>query len=115
MSFLLKRLVIMSVCPLVLVSMLQCSRQGGHPVGRETFVTMYAELLLIGEECKTDTTLAKSRTQELYQKFSVTEVDFRKTVARYNEDPNQWREIYADVIKILEQKKYQSPPHPSNR
>jgi hypothetical protein len=71
---------------------------------------MYAELLLIGEECKNDSTLAKAKTQELYKKFNVTEADFRTTVVGFNEDPNEWKDIYADVIKLLEEKKNQTPP-----
>jgi len=75
-------------------------------------VQIYAELLIIGEEYKSDTTVARGKIQELFQKYGVSEQDFRQTVAKYNEDPAEWKEIYSEVIKRLEQKRNEAATKP---
>lgn len=94
-------------CSLILLCTLHCSKneKTGQIIPRDTFVQVYAELFIVGREHSSDTTAAKGRIHDLFQKHGVSEQDFRRTVARYNEDPVEWKEILSEVIKKLEEKR----------
>ncbi len=101
-------------CSFLLLCGICCSKneKSGHVIPRDTFVQVYADLLIVGRERISDTTGAKGRIQELFKKYGVTEQDFRRTVARYNEDPVEWKEIVNEVIKRLEEKRNEATTKP---
>ena len=80
-----------------------------NSIPRETFVDLYADLLIVGETesfSPSDTSNIvhrKTSVDSLFVKYRVTESQVRQTIAQYSKDLRLWKEFYDDVLKSLEE------------
>jgi hypothetical protein len=89
---------------LLLAYLAGCSKQEktATPISREKFIEIYARMLIIGEETKSNSQGGKEKIQNLLKQHEVTEETLKTTVAAFNKHPEEWKEIYKEVIQRLE-------------
>ena len=103
----------LSCCILFTVfTIVSCSQSRHHPgnlIPHETFVQLYADLLVAGEAehfSAADTSgnrAKKAIVDSILAKYHVTEPSVRQTVLEYSKDLQSWKKFYDDVIKRLEE------------
>jgi len=80
-----------------------CSKEA--KIDREKFTSVYAETLLISAKTTLSDSSRKSQIDSLLSINHLTESEFKTTVKELSEKPEEWRDIYKEILEKVEQKK----------
>jgi hypothetical protein len=72
---------------------------------RNKFTDLYAETLLISAKTSLNDSLRKHQIDSLMFVNHSTEADFKSTAQKYSENPEEWKDIYKEIIDKIEIKK----------
>jgi hypothetical protein len=74
-------------------------------IERNKFTSIYAETLIISANTSLSDALRKHKIDSLLNFNRFTEADFKAAVKKFSDDPEEWKEIYKEIIEKVETKK----------
>ena len=97
--------------------LLSCSTRSvpSPPIPEESFVEVYAQLLVAREEARllrSDSLAAASKLDTLYRHFGFTREQVEAALRYYENDLPRWSRMLDKVIQRLETPRRQEPPKP---
>jgi len=75
------------------------------PIDRETFVQVYVELSITGEKIGIGTPEYEDARDSIMNAFGVSVDGFNKFQEIYDEQPEQWAEVWDQILAELEGRK----------
>jgi len=80
-----------------------CSKESC--IKREEFTDIYADILIISANTTISNTQRKFKIDSLLKARGYSEQMFECTVKSFSENPEEWKDIYKEVLDKLEMKK----------
>jgi hypothetical protein len=78
-----------------------CKKEG--VLEEERFVKIYSEILIAG-----DTTSVNLAKKDVFERYNISEEEYRATVDHYNKNPKDWDIFFNKVIAHIESLKNDS-------
>jgi hypothetical protein len=86
-------------------SFITCSKKEDRNVNKDKFVEIYSEIVLISANNSYSDQERKTKIDSLFAAQQTTEKAFNSTVEEFNKNPEDWKEIYKQVLEKIESKR----------
>ena len=89
------------VISVIVFTLFSCSKTG-QTLSKSDFIKTYTSLLIINSDPKLNMDTRKKQIDELFKRNGFTENMFRNSVAKYQNDVFEWRNIYKTIMDSLD-------------
>lgn len=88
--------------PLTCLLVLSCS--GNKSIDEEKFLLVYTDLIIMQDT--SGTSGHDSLKVAVFKRHNISEEDYKKTIAYYNDEPGRWEEFFNKAIAHVEAVRY---------
>jgi hypothetical protein len=86
-------------------SFITCSKKEDRNLNKDKFVEIYSEIVLISANNSYTDPERKTKIDSLFTAHQTSEKAFNNTVEDFNKNPEDWKEIYKQVLERIESKR----------
>jgi hypothetical protein len=82
-----------------------CSKKEDRNLSKDQFIEIYTDIIFLSSDNKITDPERKLKIDSLFTAHRTTAAAFKNTINDFNKDPEEWKDIYKEVLNKLEKKK----------